>query len=68
MGIATWTAKRGEAAAPVRGDLVDEAIALLAQPLDLLDQDLPLVTGLLEDLLRCVLRSGADLVRRPKRA
>ena len=45
-----------------------EAVALLAEPLDLFDQHLPLVTGLLEDLLGGVLGSCADLVSSAQRA
>ena len=67
MRFATRTAKSGEAAAPVRRDLVDETVALLPEPLDLLDQELPLVASLLQDLLRSILGSHADLVRGAKR-
>jgi len=59
---ATRTAKRGESAAPGRCDLVYETVALLAEPFDLFDHDLPFFASLLEDLLRRVFGSGADLV------
>src|SRR5204863_428180 len=53
--FAPRAAQRGKATSPVRCDLVDEAVALLAEPLDLFAQHLPLVTGLLEALLGGVL-------------
>ena len=66
--FAPRAAQRGKATSPVRCDLVDEAVALLAEPLDLFDQHLPLVTGLLEDLLGGVLGACADLVSSAQRA
>src|SRR5438132_37699 len=35
--FAAWSAERGKAAPPVRRDLVDEAVALFTEPLDLFD-------------------------------
>lgn len=66
--FAAWTAKGGEPTPPGRRDLVNEAVALPAEALDLLDEHLPFLAGLLEDLLRGVLGSSPDLVRRTERA
>src|SRR5206468_5497589 len=68
LRFATRTPQRREAAPPARRDLVDETVALLPEALDLLDQELPLVAGLLQDLLRGVLGSRADLVGGAQRA
>ena len=66
--LASRAPQRGEAAPPGRGDLVDETVPLLAKPFDLLEEHLPLLARLLEDLLRRIFGPSADLVRGPERA
>ena len=66
--LAARPAERGDAAASGGRDLIHEAVALVAQPFDLLEQHLPLVPCLHEDLLRGVLGARADLMGRAQRA
>src|SRR5207244_2525300 len=66
--FAARTAQGGEPTAAAGCDLVAETVALLAQPLDLIDQDLPFLAGLLEDLLRGVLGSRQYIMRCAKGA